>query len=361
MDLLADYVGGVLDGTPDESVVAGLVADDPGWRSAHATLTGGLAAVHDGLRALAAVPEPMPADVCARLDAALLHAAGSAGTGDAARLEAAAEPAGIGDTARLETAAGPVGATDSARLETAAEPAGATVTPINAARGATTRRAEGEPGSDGAAPDRRPVAVPSGTSRRRRLRWAAPIGIAAGVLAFLGFGIQQFDGTASEDTAASSAGAAADSAQRAPEPAAGKELAAPGAEPELTASGTDYRRGTLAQAGSRVMVAPALPDAEDNGSARKSASAPVPAPVRRDSPLGRLWNRDALLACIQAITAEHGAGPVIAQTVDLARYDGAPAVIVQFVSAGHTWVWASGPGCGTPELGADKLHAVQVG
>ena len=35
IDLLADYIGGALAGTPDESAVAALVADDPAWREAY--------------------------------------------------------------------------------------------------------------------------------------------------------------------------------------------------------------------------------------------------------------------------------------------------------------------------------------
>jgi hypothetical protein len=70
IDLLADYVGGALDGTPDETVVAGLVADDPAWRAAYEVLTGGMAAIGADLRLLGAADEPMPAELSARLDTA---------------------------------------------------------------------------------------------------------------------------------------------------------------------------------------------------------------------------------------------------------------------------------------------------
>ncbi|MEU8000640.1 hypothetical protein AB0B66_05625 [Catellatospora sp. NPDC049111] len=71
LDLLADYVGGALDGTPEHQRVARLVADDPDWRSAAADLTTALALVNADLTALGAAPEPMPDDIAARFDALL--------------------------------------------------------------------------------------------------------------------------------------------------------------------------------------------------------------------------------------------------------------------------------------------------
>jgi len=155
IDLLADYVGGALDGTPDEAVVAALITEDAAWRDAHALLSDGVAAVTGQLHALGSVAEPMPVDVIARFDAALLTA------------------------------------TDAPEI---ADPSG----------GATVAPAVMEPGTDGAAPARHLVAVPSGSrgKRARLLRWAAPVGIAAGVLAFVGFGFQQqFADGGSEDSA----------------------------------------------------------------------------------------------------------------------------------------------------------------
>ncbi|MEV4275606.1 hypothetical protein [Actinoplanes xinjiangensis] len=66
IDLLADYVGGALDGTPDEERVAALVATDDAWRAAHEALEPGMIAVGAVLRELE--PEPMPDDLAARLD-----------------------------------------------------------------------------------------------------------------------------------------------------------------------------------------------------------------------------------------------------------------------------------------------------
>ncbi|WP_433792800.1 hypothetical protein [Actinoplanes sp. CA-252034] len=66
IDLLADYVGGALDGTPDQERVAGLVATDDAWRAAHEALEPAMIAVGGVLRELE--PEPMPDDLAARLD-----------------------------------------------------------------------------------------------------------------------------------------------------------------------------------------------------------------------------------------------------------------------------------------------------
>jgi hypothetical protein len=71
--------------------------------------------------------------------------------------------------------------------------------------------------------------------------------------------------------------------------------------------------------------------------------------------------QEALLACIDAISAGNGAGPVTAQTVDYARFDGAPAVVVQFTAGNGNWVWAVGPECGARGGDADKLGVVKVG
>jgi hypothetical protein len=71
LDLLADYVGGALDGTPEASAVERLIAGDPGWARAYAETSAAVEAVRVDLGTLAAVPEKMPPDVVGRLAAAL--------------------------------------------------------------------------------------------------------------------------------------------------------------------------------------------------------------------------------------------------------------------------------------------------
>ncbi|MBM0240402.1 hypothetical protein JNW88_30960 [Micromonospora sp. ATA32] len=44
-DLLADYLGGALDGTPEQTAVARLIDEDPTWAGAHAALAPAVAQV----------------------------------------------------------------------------------------------------------------------------------------------------------------------------------------------------------------------------------------------------------------------------------------------------------------------------
>jgi hypothetical protein len=70
-DLLADFVGGALDGTPEADEVRRLVSTDDGWAEAYGALVTAEVAVRDELTALGAERLPMPTDVEHRLDAAL--------------------------------------------------------------------------------------------------------------------------------------------------------------------------------------------------------------------------------------------------------------------------------------------------
>jgi hypothetical protein len=74
LERLADYLGGALDGTPDAADVRRLVETDPRWAAAHAALVTADATVRAELTALGAEPVGVPADVAARLDAALASA-----------------------------------------------------------------------------------------------------------------------------------------------------------------------------------------------------------------------------------------------------------------------------------------------
>lgn len=70
-DLLADYVGGALEGTPSQDEIARLVAVDPAWKSAYEQLTAALTATAADLGRLRDTAEPMPADVVERISEAL--------------------------------------------------------------------------------------------------------------------------------------------------------------------------------------------------------------------------------------------------------------------------------------------------
>jgi hypothetical protein len=316
IDLLADYVGGALDGTPDHATVAGLIARDPAWRAAYDALAEGMTAVGRELGALGAMPEPMPAEFAVRLDAAF----GS----------------GIADPAPIDP-----------------ELAAPTVPHLKPVRGdASGRHLTPVPdsGVDRPAGERNRVTA----ANRRRLRWAVPIAAAAGVLAFAGLGIDYLAGgtKATSDNTTSSAGGAA-RAESAPMIASDQpQVAAPPAAGQIRSSGVDYDRSTLREATVEAFKAP-VPKASSQvpGLATDSASAP----------LARLRPPDALLACLDAIAQANGAGTITVQTVDYARFEGSPALVVRFSAANGGRVWASGPACGAPGSGAATIASVPVG
>jgi hypothetical protein len=297
IDLLADYVGGVLDGTPDAARVAALIAEDPRWGDAYTELTAGMASVGAELGALGAVAEPMPAEVAARLDAVLA---------DASRAETPVR--GAASDQRLVAVPGKVVA--SAGSERA---------------GATRARL------------------------RRRLRWAGPVAVAAGVLGIVAVGVDRLGGMDDSAADSSAAGSAALPAPLAASAEAGDARVA--AEPpagRITTSGKDYQPGTLRS----VTV--------DDGADKRASAAPAEKGIEPDSALLRLKAQDALRACLDAIAVANGAGPITVTAVDYARYAGSPAVIVAFTAANGSWVWASGPECGTPDIDPATLGQVQV-
>jgi len=304
IDLLADYVGGALEGTPDEARVAALIVDDPAWRDAHALLSDGMAEVGDALGAWGAEPEPMPAEITARLEAAIAELA---------------EPA------------------------PAAVPA--------AGRHLTVVRETGV--------DRETARRPS--PRRRRLRWGAPIAAAAAVVAFAGVGFNYLAGASSTDNASSSAagtGLTAQAAEGSASLSAGK----------IISSGTDYDAGSLAVGPSEPLQAPApsAPTPRVASSDQVSAAEATPdGTAKADTglvdPLARLRPREALQVCLDEIAAKNGAGPITVQTVDYARFSGEPALVVRFTAANGAWVWASSPDCGLPGVGASTRDSVRVG
>ncbi|HEX6969671.1 MAG TPA: hypothetical protein VF174_12800 [Micromonosporaceae bacterium] len=139
LDLLADYVGGALDGTPEQGVVARLIADEPEWAEAHAALVAATERVHDCLVAWGSEEVVMPADVTARLTDAL---------------------AAVGDADRGAVQSPP-------RLP--AQPRRTTTAPDD--RSSTGRRPAG---------------------RRRRVRWAH-VGVIAAAAVVVGVGVGSLD------------------------------------------------------------------------------------------------------------------------------------------------------------------------
>ncbi|WP_428962817.1 hypothetical protein [Micromonospora fluostatini] len=323
LDLLADYLGGALDGTPEEAVVARLVADDPAWADAHAALVPAFAAVRADLADWGTPPPVAPPAVVDRITAALA-AQPSAPTVEQHRSDPVV--AGARHTPADEPAA-----------------AGATTT-VPAARPGTRRPAEGPGGQTG--PGRR---------RRRWLRGAGPVAVAAVSLAAVGLGVHQWWPQSQDSQVADTA--MTEAAPGAPEAAAPMSAlpfvltAVPG-----QGSGRDYTPTVLAGEG---VVAP-------KGSA---ASASTPDDTTTGEPsralpdaLDRLTGRPALERCLAGIVAEHGGAPVTVEVLDYATFEGRPALVVEFVDAtGARWAWASGPQCGLDGSDADTRYRTRVG
>ncbi|GGN89519.1 hypothetical protein GCM10010112_74050 [Actinoplanes lobatus] len=272
LDLLADYVGGALDGTPDQERVATLVSGDPAWRRAFEMLEPGMIAVEAALREFE--PEPMPGDLAARLDAMF-------------------------------------------------------------------RVPEEIPGGADAVPAK--IVDLDGVRRARARRWAAPIGVAAAVLAFAGFGVSQLSdvGVTNDSAESTAAGGAAD--QSAP-------LMASIPADNVIFSDTDYTAGTLVGTSAKRSQAGVLSDSSEPATAQASGF----------SPLARLIDPSGLISCLDAITRSNGDGQIAVELVDYARFDGEPAMIVRFSAANGVWVWAVGPECGAPGAGADTVEQLPV-
>lgn len=305
-ELLADYVGGALDGTPDEVTVARLIAERPSWRAAHDELVEATQLVQTMLAEWGSVVEPIPPDVADRVHAAL-----------------AAEPL-------PQPTPDPAISPD---LATVAAPV-----PLAAAR---TRR------------DR----------RRRWQRYAAPITVAAAAVAFAGLGVGQLLGAGSADDASTTAGSASDDAGSAEsqQSAETRQEDQPGtmmdaSAPRLLASGTDYQRATIVpmfEAVGRGGVDGGQPAAGEDTVLQESPASTA---------LARLADPAALADCVAAVTAEHGNGVLGVDLVDFAAFEGEPALVLSFSdSFGASWIWVSGTGCGTPVAGADTRYSAQVG
>ncbi|MET7966026.1 hypothetical protein [Micromonospora sp. NPDC005305] len=311
-DLLADYLGGALDGTPEQATVARLVERDPAWGEAHAALARADELVRADLAGWAAEPGPeLPQSVADRITAALAGA-GPAPTGDLA--SDAPEP----------------GSTPAA-------------VPAQPGRGTHPSGATGRPGRN-TGPGRR---------SRRWTRLAGPVALAAASVTAVGFGVSHL-----VDTGAGQVTGASDSAGS----RAGGEAAPLAAGPIQTTgpalhSGTDYTPDAISRipggvAGPSVM-------ASDKAS---SAGGQDEHRVFESAGLDRLERPEALASCLSEIGTEHRAGPLTVHLVDYARFRGSPALVVTFTDGGGArWAWVSGPECAVPGSGADTRFTARVG
>ncbi|MCZ7440658.1 hypothetical protein O7598_30010 [Micromonospora sp. WMMC241] len=316
-DLLADYLGGALDGTPEQATVARLVEQEPAWAEAYDALARATDLVHADLAAWAAEPTPeLPVAVSDRITAAL----------------AGAGPAPV--AGHVPDAPG-----REATTTVPAQPVRATRPPGPASRSERHR----------------------GPGRRSR-RWgrvAGPVALAAASVAAAGLGVSWLTnaGGYGDTTADRAAGEAA--------PAVGAPYRTTG---PAVRSGTDWTPERFAPGVGGATKGPARPDmAGPSGAAKDGRESPFSAATeekRLSAPGGtdRLDRPEALAACLTAIGAEHGATPLTVDLVDYARFQGAPALVVTFSDAGGSrWGWVSGPECGVPGSGADTRFRTRVG
>jgi hypothetical protein len=329
LDLLADYVGGALDGTPQKATVERLVSADPAWARAYADLSAATESVRTRLSSLGAVDDLMPADVIARLDAA------------------------------LESLGASPQASGSAR---SAE--GGLMTEHVAPLRAVPDKPDDDLDEPGAAGGDRVVVPLAG--RRRWVRWAAPVAVAAGVLACVGIGVTVFQQQQQSSKSSSTAASTRDNAAKAPYDTSGGGTGSQGAgaastraDAQWSATGTSYRADTVVSAvTARAQAGPAAADPGASAGVKSQPlsenAAAVPAELRDFMSTATLNN------CLDAIAAAHGRPPTVFAFVDFARFAGSPAIVTSLVGGdGQHWVWVSGPQCGRG--GADTRFSAQAG
>ncbi|MFF0315042.1 hypothetical protein ACFYPH_10385 [Micromonospora sp. NPDC005252] len=319
-DLLADYLGGALDGTPQQAQIARLVDADPAWAEAYALLAPAVTQVRAELARWAEPSPELPPAVAERIAAALAAA----------------------DTPTDDASATLTGATGSP------EP-GAPATPVSVPAQGGRR-----PGGPSPTESGRGRATGPGRRQRRWARTAAPVAAAAVAVVAVGLGLHQLSTNTTDSGAMDRPASAPDVAA-----AAG---AARTSGPALH-SGTDYTPQTLGQTAT-TRPSPLLGDSSGGPREQHGVDAEGgrrPAPDGSDQ-LARLSGEAALTDCLSAVAAEHGSAPLVVEVIDYARFQGEQALVIRFTDAtGARWAWVSGPECGVPGSGSDSRYSARVG
>ncbi|MEV4753982.1 hypothetical protein AB0J86_02550 [Micromonospora sp. NPDC049559] len=348
IDLLADYVGGALEGTPDEDAVARLIAEEPEWAEAYATLVPAVDSVRGSLAGWGTSPVEMPADVSDRLLAALAQAGPVA--------PESTDPESTDPvTADSITGPGPApGEPEPGRTEPGVgRPVPEQARPVRQLRSVPAAGGETGPGKTGSHERR-------SARSRRWARRAGPVAVAAAVAAFAGFGVSQYvDDRRPQMADNEAATGAAGSAPEQPRAGAGtpRALLNPAGN-GIVSTGTDYTPESLAARFGRDARGTAGTEASGPG----PAAAPDGSQTMAVSALDRLADRDALAACLNSIASTHMGGELAVDQVEYASFQRSPALVVTFADASGTrWVWVAGPDCGLPGSGADTRYQAQVG
>ncbi|MEV1107192.1 MULTISPECIES: hypothetical protein [unclassified Micromonospora] len=300
-DLLADYLGGALDGTPQQARIAELVSTDPAWAEAYALLASAVTQVRSDLTRWAEPAPELPSAVAERIAAALV----------------------------------------------AADTPPADATPVTVPAQGGRRPTTSFPAESGRGP------TGPGRRRRRWVRAATPVAVAAAAVVAVGLGLSHL----STNTADSGAMERPVNAPR--DLAAGGTVRTSG--PTLH-SGTDYTPQSLG--GTPSPSSPLLgssgsgpreqPGADTGGERRPSPDG--------SNQLARLTTEAALSTCLSSVAAEHGSGPLAVEMIDYARFQGEQALVIRFTDAtGSRWAWVSGAECGVPGSGSDSRYSARVG
>ncbi|WP_405101924.1 hypothetical protein [Micromonospora sp. NBC_01412] len=323
-DLLADYLGGALTGTPDEAVVARLVEEDPAWVEAHDALVPALARVGEDLAAWTGLAPEMPLAVADRIAAVL------AGAGPGTPTDSSAEPDA---TDRPD----PYRATGVPPALVPTQPSGGSRRPAGGSGPTTGRTGTAGPGRRG----------------RRWARIAGPVALATASVFAVGLGLHRFVAETTQSDSGSTTTVS--------EPAG----AVRGAQGSFRAAGTPQHSGTDWTPEALAARASAVPPTGPAKTLGQGSAEPPAVEGERLPAIGglsRLTTPGALNSCLAAVSTEHGAGPLIVDLVDYARFRGDPALVVRFVDpSGAHWAWVSGPECGVPGSGADTRYRARVG
>ncbi|WP_408058090.1 hypothetical protein [Verrucosispora sioxanthis] len=334
------------------------MAQDPAWARAHALLAPAVDRVQAELVGWGEPTLEIPPEITDRISAAL--AAADPPTAGTAPTTAAAEhperaPAATGD--------GTAAVTDPGLTPGGGK---ATVVPTQPLGGPRRPGGPPRPGQDRTSSSR------PGSRRRRWARVAGPVALATAAVVGLG-ALQLFQpgrgGDVATDTALDDRVVSPAVPHALPQDSGGRQETKSAPERAAAASGAPYRVLGSPQRSATDYTPEALARltpsirqfSSDGGPGVGTENQERLGPAGPDA-LARLGDQTALSACLAEVGAEHGGGPLVFDVVEYARFQGMPALVLQFTDAsGTSWAWVSGPECGVPGSGSDARYRTRVG